>query len=422
MTQPDKRRVYLASIALAASMMLTAVAMLPVAKAQGVVPVPNTIDPQQVISTLTTVADWQLAHTTERDPRHWSIAPLLAGLIDASLATGTPEYLAAVLRVGIRIDFDLGSRTYHADGHGAGYSWLRIYFMDRERDADFLEPFIEQFDEIVENPINEDLSFSEEPPEGLFRTDRWSWADALYMSPPTIALLAEATGKKSYRRYIDAEFRYAFDMLYDTEDNLFYRDDTYIDDRTPNGEKVFWSRGNAWVYAGVSRLLEILPEDYPTRCFYVTLFREMSRSLLAAQQPDGHWYTSLLDPEHVPVGETSGSALFVSAMARGVSLGIIESEVYWPAVERGWSAILTRIDPDGAVNFVQPFGEAPEPFSPESRTTYGTGAVLLAGSQIVRALGATPDVEPAAFLAQAEALVGEVPDLTSICEEPCMDL
>lgn len=381
----------------------------------------NTLDPQEIAATLQLVADWQLGHPSDHDPRHWSMAALYNGLISASLATGNPRYLAAVLRAGLRIHFILGSRRYHADGHAPGHAWLRIYMMDPDRDPDFLEPFIEKFNEIVDHPIDEVLRFSEEPPEGLFRTDRWSWADALYMAPPTIALLAKATGDKRYYRFIDSEIRLTYDMLYDREEHLFYRDDTYIDDRTPSGEKVFWSRGNAWVYAGLSRLLEYLPQDYPLRCFYMQLFLEMTEAIVAAQQPDGHWYTSLLDPQHVPVGETSGSALFVSGLARGVQLGILDAETYWPTIAAGWNAILTRIAPDGGVNFVQPFGEAPEVFPPEVRQTYGSGSVLLAGSEIILALEAQPELDQAAFLQEASELVDEAPDLSSVCHDPCFD-
>lgn len=403
--------------ALACILALPVLVWIRVAEGQSVVPVENTLNPQQVAAAIKLAADWQLANPSPQDPRHWSMAPLYDGLIDTSLTTGDPRYLAAVLRAGKRINFELGSRTYHADGHAAGHAWLRIYVMDPKREPEVLEPFVKQFNEIVENPITEELSFTKEPPPGLRVTDRWTWADALYMAPPTLTLLAQATGDKHYTRFMDAEFRVTYDALFDPEEHFFYRDASYIDERTLNGEKVFWSRGNGWVYAGLALSLNDLPADYPTRCFYTGLFQRMSPALLAAQQPDGHWYPSLKDPLHVPVGETSGSALFVLGMVWGVRRGLLDPATYGPAVQRGWNAILTRIDPNGAVNFVQPFGEAPKPFDPTSRATYGTGAVLLAGSEILRALGATAQVEPGTLLKQAEALIEEAPDLSSACKD-----
>ena len=389
-----------------------------IAHSQAPTPPPvNTLNGAEVIATIRRVADWQLDHQTPRDPAHWSLAPLYDGMIDASLVTGDPIYLAAVLREGERLQFKLGSRTYHADGHAAGHAWLRIHLMNPDAGIVDLEPFIAQFDEIVNDPIEEDLSFTEKPPFRLFRTDRWTWADALYMSPPTMALLAVATGDDRYLQFVDSEYRLTYQNLFDPTERLFYRDETYIGQKTPNGEKVFWSRGNAWVYAGLALLLDSVRADYPGRPFYVSLYDEMSPALLAVQQPDGHWYTSLKDPAHVPVGETSGSALFVLGMARGVRNHWLDPYLYWPAVERGWRAILTRVDEDGAVNFVQPFGEAPEVFDPKSRETYGTGAVLMAGAEIARSLGAAPPVDPAVLLAQADALAPFAPNISNECED-----
>src|SRR5690606_29574641 len=132
-----------------------------------------------------------------------------------------------------------------------------------------------------------------EPPVGRRTTDRWVWTDALYMAPPTIVVLAQITGNRQYLDYMNSEYRFAHAGLYDPYEKLFYRDARYIEQRTPSGEKVFWSRGNGWVYAGLALLLETLPEDHPTRDFYVSLFREMTTAVIETQQPDGFWYPSL---------------------------------------------------------------------------------------------------------------------------------
>jgi rhamnogalacturonyl hydrolase YesR len=41
----------------------------------------------------------------------------------------------------------------------------------------------------------------------------------------------------------------------------------------------------------------------------------MSEAILAAQQPQGYWYPSLKDAAHVPIPETSSTALFVLGLA-----------------------------------------------------------------------------------------------------------
>ena len=47
-------------------------------------------------------------------------------------------------------------------------------------------------------------------------------------------------------------------VLMETE-HLYYRDSRYFDQREQNGAKVFWSRGNGWVLAGLARVLQYLP-------------------------------------------------------------------------------------------------------------------------------------------------------------------
>ncbi len=91
------------------------------------------IDPRQVKEAITRAAEWQLVNPVEHDPRKWMMGALYSGLVSASEVTAEPRFLAAVLRAGERIDFILGSRTYHADGHSPGHAWLSIHLMDPER-------------------------------------------------------------------------------------------------------------------------------------------------------------------------------------------------------------------------------------------------------------------------------------------------
>ena len=173
---------------------LAALLMQPVsAGAQEVRVSTSTLDPGEITATLRRVGDWQLDHPVDYDPRYWAIAPLYDGLIDASLVTGDPRYLAAVIRAGERIGYELGSRKYHADGHAAGRAWLRIYEMMEPKRPQILAQIKDQFDDIAANPLRDELSFTKEPPVGRRVTDRWTWADSLYMAPPTIGLLAKIT-------------------------------------------------------------------------------------------------------------------------------------------------------------------------------------------------------------------------------------
>ena len=64
----------------------------------------------------------------------------------------------------------------------------------------------------------------------------------------------------------------------------------------------------------------------------------------------------------------------------------------------------------GAVGSVQPIGAEPK-HQTDSRVAYGTGALLMAGSEILRAMGGAAKIEPGKLLQEAAMLVG-VPNLS----------
>lgn len=375
-------------------------------------PLSRPLDPVHIVQTLKRAADWQLENPNGTDLRNWVIAPLYDGLMDLSEVTGDPRYLAAVVRFGIQSAWMPGNEgwnadmhAYFADNHAVGHAWLDVYLADPSKKERLL-PLQKQFDEILARPIEEPLVFGTPPKQrGVSFADRWTWCDALYMAPPTLARLAKATGDARYLDFLDAEYRYTLEMLFDPTEKLFYRDSRFITRKSANGKKIFWSRGNGWVFAGLPLLIEALPADRPSRKVYSDLLQEMAPAVAAAQQADGLWRPSLLDPAEVDIGETSGSAFFVYGLAWGVNHGLLERERYWPVVERGWNALLTRITPEGLVGYVQRIGDAPAKLDSHSTQLYGTGAVLMAGSEILRGLGAATSPEPAALLAQAEQLL-----------------
>jgi len=369
----------------------------------------HSADPKatDVAAALKRSADWHLAKPSGIDTRDWVIAPLYDGLLRVAITTGDAKYLAAVLRFGTQSGWMPDNRIYHADDFAVGHAWLDVYLMDKSR-KERLAPLRERTDYVLEHPITEALAFGQKPrTPGVAITDRWTWCDALYMSPPTLVRLYTATGDKKYLEFLDQEYRYTYDQLYDKQAHFFFRDASFIDKKTPAGQKTFWSRGNGWVYGGLCLLLEQLPQDHPTRGFYESLFMEMTGSVLAAQQPDGLWRPSLLDPEQVPIGETSGSGFFVFGLAWGVNHGLLDRATYWPAITRGWAGLLSRTKPDGFVGYVQAIGAAPGVPGPDTIQDYGTGAYLLAGSEVLRAVGGAAKTDPAALLAAAEKQIAE---------------
>ena len=190
----------------------------------------------------------------------------------------------------------------------------------------------------------------------------------------------------------DKLFKECYDLLYDKQEHLYARDIRYkwnepdIDPlKESNGKKVFWSRGNGWVMGGLVRVLKELPKDYPTRDFYIQNYKEMAAKIISLQQDDGLWRSSLLDPEAYPGGEASGSGFYTYALVWGINNGILDKEKYLPAVEKAWVGLNGLIQPDGHVGWCQPIGADPKKnFNANSWEVYGTGAFLLAGSEVIK--------------------------------------
>ena len=135
--------------------------------------------------------------------------------------------------------------------------------------------------------------------------------------------------------------------------------------------------------AGLARVLQYLPPDYAGRKRFVALFQEMARRIAELQGPDGYWRASLLDPDSRPIPESSGTAFFTYALACGVNEGLLGRE-YEQTVRRGWSALVRAVQPSGKLGYVQRVGDRPGDTGPEQTETYGTGAFLLAGSELLR--------------------------------------
>jgi len=119
----------------------------------------------------------------------------------------------------------------------------------------------------------------------------------------------------------------------------------------------FWCRGNGWAAAGMTELLLDIPTDHPrfnTSAVFggklLQVYRKQMKGLLDFQDQSGAW-RQLLDYPDAWV-ETSGTAMFVYAMATGVREGWLPEDPYRKAAERGWLALANRIDGEGRLEDV----------------------------------------------------------------------
>jgi rhamnogalacturonyl hydrolase YesR len=220
--------------------------------------------------------------------------------------------------------------------------------------------------------------------------DYWWWADGLYMVMPVMTKLYRVTGNERYLQKQYEYFSYAKNLMYDSENGLFYRDAKYIfpKHKTKNGKKDFWSRGNGWVFAALAKVLQDLPADDSHRQEYIRIFQSMAKTLKTAQQPEGYWTRSILDEQQAPGYETSGTAFFAYGFLWGMNNGLLNKDEYAKTAQKAWEYLTkTALQPDGSVGYVQPIGErADQHKNVDKRTTtdFGVGAFLLAASEMLK--------------------------------------
>lgn len=349
-------------------------------------PGPATLQPAFVLAQAERVADWQLAHTTDlahirkvvrdtRDPRGWQQATFYVALTLLADRSAMPRYQDAVLAHGRAAGFCLGDRPYHADDHlvGSAYVWAA----NHGAGDDALRGVREGLDRVIRNPSRAGLALSDDPNEPD-PDERWSWADALFMAPPTYFELTRATGDRRYAEFADREFRATTAFLLDPAEALYVRDSRFLDRRDAEGRRIFWSRGNGWVFAGIARILQAMPPDDPLRGYYVDLFRRMAARLKTLQRPDGAWSSSLLEASTSSSPESSGTGFLVFGMAWGVQSGVLARADYEAAIRAGWAALLRTVDADGRVGFVQQVGDRPESALASDSQFYGSAAFVMA--------------------------------------------
>jgi unsaturated rhamnogalacturonyl hydrolase len=336
--------------------------------------------PAEVLSIMERVADWQLAHPSVHPTTDWTQAAGDAGMMALVGMSGDSKYRDALLAMGEANGWKPGPRLYNADDLAIGQAYAGLYFL--YRDPKMIAPLRSRLDAILSAPPNvESLDFHQ-PYDQV--SQLWSWCDSLFMAPPVWMQVYAATGDERYLDFALKNWWRTTDYLYDPSEHLYFRDSTYFDRRETNGKKIFWSRGNGWVMAGLVRMLQLLPANHPSRARFERLFQEMAETILGDQQPDGLWRSSLLDPDSYPRKESSGSGFYTYALAWGVNQGLLDGAKFKPGIRKAWTALVDSVDGDGKLTHVQPIGSDPKTFADDSTEAYGVGAFLLAGSEVYR--------------------------------------
>lgn len=170
------------------------------------------------------------------------------------------------------------------------------------------------------------------------------WLDGLYMGQPFFAEYSSVFGEDNWND-IANQFVWMEKHSRDAKTGLLYHgwDESKQQkwaDKTTGRSPHFWGRAMGWYAMGLVDSLEHFPKDHPRRGELIAILEREAAAIEKVQDKStGVWYDILDLPTRKPnYLESSASAMFVYAIARGVREGYLP-EKYMKVAVRGWAGI-----------------------------------------------------------------------------------
>lgn len=181
--------------------------------------------------------------------------------------------------------------------------------------------------------------------DGTYHRVTTMWTDDMYMCLSFLSRLAAVTGEMQYFEEMVRQITGFYDRMFMPEENI-YSHIYFPQEGVQN--KVPWGRGNGWVLLAISEALMVMPLDCPGRERVLEIFGRFADGVLACRdREEGIWHQVLNNPESYM--ETSGSAMFITALARGIRLGWIDAKCKQDVLE-AWEALTEKcVDDQGNV-------------------------------------------------------------------------
>ncbi len=270
----------------------------------------------------------------------WGDAIAWDGLLEAAELSGNQAAAAHVERMIRRWSAQLpGSWTDYLVPGGA-----LLYLAGRTGEASLLARAEALAAWLLDAPQMDSLHFWR-PDLPAYRNT--IWIDSLYHVPSFLAGLARLKN--------DQSFAIAALEIFDSHlEALSSRSGPFLahswDYGTQRLKGYGWGRGQGWAILGMADTLALLPPNLPGRAALAERFNVLAQDILRCQDRSGFWRTLIDDSEAYL--ETSTAAFMGAAFTKGVRTGLLERETYQPAIERAWEAMLSRLDPDGAITGV----------------------------------------------------------------------
>ncbi|WP_223829334.1 glycoside hydrolase family 88/105 protein [Paenibacillus arenilitoris] len=174
------------------------------------------------------------------------------------------------------------------------------------------------------------------------------WLDGLYMSSPFLAQYARTYGRSDLFDEAAHQLLLVERRTRDRGTGLLYhgwdeaKEQVWADPDTGRSPH-FWSRALGWYAMALVDSLEHFPIDHPKRGTMIGIFERLSRALGRYQEEESGLWFQVLDQGFREGNylETSGSSMFIYALAKGVRLRYLE-EPSRSVAERAYEGLIER--------------------------------------------------------------------------------
>jgi len=174
------------------------------------------------------------------------------------------------------------------------------------------------------------------------------WLDGLYMSSPFLAQYARTFGRSDLFDEVAHQLLLVERRTRDPRTGLLYhgwdeaKEQPWANPVTGCSQN-FWSRACGWYAMALADSIEHFPVDHPKRGTLIGVFHRMCNALIRVQDAEsGLWYQVLDQGSRAGnYLETSGSSMFIYAMAKGARLGYLEQPARL-AAEKAFQGLVER--------------------------------------------------------------------------------
>ncbi len=175
------------------------------------------------------------------------------------------------------------------------------------------------------------------------------WVDDMFMGIPFLLQMSRyAKLEKEKEAYLNDAARQVIQFnkrLYNPKVNLYHH--AWYSER-PTAKLPYWSRANGWGIWAASEVLLYLPKNHPLYKPILTIYQQHISGIVKCQDKQTGFYPNLLD-ESESFKETSGTAIFTMAIARGINNGWLAKKEYSNYALKGWGALTSVISDSGEV-------------------------------------------------------------------------